>query len=180
MKTAQNKTIKTTFNLLLIFLITPFYMYSQNIELNSLSGEWKWTDEATSEEIYIYLKPGVFEIPASIGSGSEPCLLGVYKYYKDDVCVVDYYNELSDSKRSALYPIRILNTLSMSVRDYILKNGNGRNKILSGSSRIEYISDKMIRWVIIDDNHESLFSDTKMSFPDGTSLPTSIVFTRIE
>ena len=127
--------------------------------------------------MYIYLKPGTFEIPSSLGGGSEPCLVGVYKYYNNGVCVADYYNELPDSKR---YPIRVLDNLSLDVRDYSLKNGNGHNKWLMGSSRIEYISDKMIKWIIVDDAHEGVFSDPKRVYPAGTSLPTKIIFTRVE
>ena len=182
MKTAHCKIPKSfkQFCFLLVCLIIPLGSFSQNIELNTLCGEWKWSDPDTSDQMYIYLKPGTFEIPSSFGGGSEPCLVGVYKYYKNGVCVADYYTELSDSKRSILYPIRVLDNLSLDVMDYSLKNGNGHNKRLMGSSRIEYISDKMIKWIIVDDAHEGLFSDPKMVYHAGTSLPTSIIFTRGE
>ncbi len=163
-----------------ICALMPLFMYSQNVELNSLTGEWRWIDNTTSEEFHIFLRPGIFEIPAIFGGGTENCLVGVYKYSRGGTVVADYYSELSESKGSILYPIRVLNTLSLSVRDYSLKNANGRNKILSGNSRIEYISDKQLKWILIDNAHESISTSANSTYPEGTSLPTNIILTKVE
>ena len=160
--------------------LMPIFIYSQNVELNSLVGEWKWIDNTTSEELHIFLRPGIYEVPSIFGGGTENCLVGVYKYYRGGTVIVDYYSELSESKKSILYPISILNTLSLSVRDYSLKNANGRNKILSGSSRIEYISDKQLRWILVDNAHESISFSASATYPSGTSLPTNIILTKVE
>ena len=52
--------------------------------------------------------------------------------------------------------------------------------VFMGSSKIEYISDKMIKWTIVDNAHEGVCSDPKLIYPAGTSLPTSTIFTRVE
>ena len=160
--------------------LMPIFLYCQNVELNSLVGEWKWIDNTTSEELHIFLRPGTYEVPSIFGGGTENCLVGVYKYYRGGTVIVDYYSELSESKKSILYPISILNTLSLSVRDYYLKNANGRNKILSGNSRIEYISDKQLRWILVDNAHESISFSANSTYPSGISLPTNIILTKVE
>ena len=76
--------------------------------------------------------------------------------------------------------VSVLNTLSLSVRDYYLKNANGRNKILSGNSRIEYISNKQLRWILVDNAHESLSFSANSTYPSGISLPADIILTKVE
>ena len=77
--------------------------------------------------------------------------------------------------------------MGLRVRDYLMKNGKGKHKRLGGDSRIEDISNnyKQIRWVldyeeeqvavVFDDENEDDFF-----FPEGTSLPTNIILTKVE
>lgn len=114
-------------------------------------------------------------------------LKGAYMYKKNGEIVADYMDELNENKEFVLYPIYIFgdkeNNMNLSVRDYLIKDGNGVLKKHAGSSYIKYISEspEQILWRVFDDKYSgAIFADGKMVDPPGISLPEETVLTKIE
>ena len=173
--------------MILALFIQTTSLFSQSVELSELAGEWKWTSSDSNEEFKMILRTHSYTISPDMGGGARSCLIGVYKYTKQDVVLIDCLDELDHSKDYIEYPIIVYHTMGLRVRDYLMKNGKGKHKRLGGDSRIEDISNnyKQIRWVldyeeeqvavVFDDENEDDFF-----FPEGTSLPTNIILTKVE
>ena len=157
--------------------------FIENKDYSYYVGTWKWEDTASQSEFVIKLE---------ISKTTEPdwevdYLRGAYLYKKNGTVVADYMSELNDNKKFVLYPIYIFsnreNHMDLTVRDFLIKNGNNVNKKHGGSSFITYFSSspEQIRWKIIDDKYIGiLYTDEKMVFPPGISLPEDIILTKVE
>ena len=166
------------FLIILILISINIDSLAQDANLNSFQGAWKWSEG--TEELTIELRLGTFEIPAIFGGGTKECLIGGYKYTKNGVTIANNINELQLTKRSIDYPIRVLWNLTVTVRDPELRNPKGEFKLLGGSSKIVPIGNgSTIRWVLTDDE-EHIYSTEDEIFPEGTSLPTNIILTKVE
>ena len=173
--------------ILTLLLISYSNLYPQNIDLEFFKGEWKGT--VGNSELHIFLKDTIYNIPAIFGGTTEPALIGAYIYKNNGNTIINNVGELGNSYSSPIdYPIWISNLLNLGVWDYLTVNGKGQKKFLAGFSKIEIISEnspKQIRW-IINDNQEQLIvtidSDDGEDyfFPEGTSLPTNIILTKVE
>ena len=175
--------------ILIVFMILSIDLYSQKINLTSLAGVWRWQDSATDSEFVISVKKINFNWPQILGGQLDSAIVGGYKYKKNGVVLVDKLSEVSVSKiNPAVYTVWVTANSSLSVTDYLTKNGRGESKYLSDQSKIEIISldsPKQIRWILNDKREQVVvtFGDEdgdQYFFPDGTALPTDIVLTKIE
>ncbi len=161
----------------------PMAQLIENKDYSYYVGTWKWEDTTSQSEFIIKL-----EIAKTIDPDWEvEYLKGGYLYKKNSIVVADYMKELEDNKIFVLYPIYIFcdkeNNMNLSVRDYLIKNKNNVNKKHGGSSFIKCFSllPEQIHWKIIDDEHlGDLYTNEKMVFPPGISLPEDIILTKVE
>ena len=174
--------------ILAVFVLLSMDLFSQDINLTSLAGVWRWQDTATDSEFEISIKKINFNWSQYLGGQLDSALVGGYKYKKNGVVLVDKLSEVSANKTDpAEFLIWIDASCLLNVSDCLTKNGKGEYKDFSDRSRIEIISltPKQIRW-IIEDNSERIvvgLSEEEVNslvFPDGTALPTDIILTKIE
>ena len=176
------------FFILVSLLIIFTNLYSQTSNLNFLIGEWKWTDANGAIEFIIKLRKTQYTLSSYFGGGTKECVVGTYVYKKNGQILIDNSEEQNQNDEPIQFPIWIDAELGLGVRDYLTINNKGQKKYLSGFSKIEIVSEnspKQIRW-IINDNREQLIvtidSDDGEDyfFPEGTSLPTNIILTKVE
>ena len=174
---------------LIIFILCTVFVqmsYSQNNSVyNNYVGTWKWEHNQTQSEFVITLKKSKADWTI-FDDGLVDCIIGVYKYIKNGVVVIDNSNELSEEKSYIKYPIVIMGNeqyMSLIVKDYLLKNEYDAFKNLYGSSNVELVEGSngtQMKWTIIDDGHQHIYTDERQIFPSGTSLPTNIILTKVE
>lgn len=161
----------------------PLVQVMENKDYNYYVGTWRWVDSTTQSELIIKLV---------LSKTTEPdweisYLKGAYLYKKDGIVVADYLEELNENKKFVYYPIYIFcdreNNMNLTVRDYLIKNGNNVFKRHGGSSFIKYTSSlpEQIYWKIIDNKYAGvLYTDENKVYPPGISLPEDIILTKVE
>ncbi len=179
--------MKNTILLITLLLTAPVVLcFSQNNSVyDNYIGTWKWEDNQTQSEFVVILKKGKADW-TKFNGGIEDCIIGVYKYKINGTIVEDNTDELDEEKRYSMYPIVLLGdelNMSLDVRDYLLKNEYGLNKDMQGSSNVELVEGSngtQMKWTIVDDGHQHIYTDEKQIFPKGTSLPTNIILIKEE
>ena len=180
---------------ILFLCISTITGYSQNEIFDYYVGSWKWENIQTGDSFELVLKKGSAVISESFGGGTEDCIIGAYKYVKNGMTFIDKISELGKNYDDAIwYPIwaempeNIKDIMYFIVQDYKKTNSYGEAKVMGGDGvcRLEYVSSspKRIRWDLtrVDTGgwDELWAVDERQIFPEGTSLPTNIILTKVE
>ena len=179
---------------ILLLNIVSILGYSQNEIFDYYVGSWKWENIQTGDSFELVLKKGSAVISESFGGGTEDCIIGAYKYVKNGMTFIDKISELGKNYDDAIwYPIwaempeNIKEIMYFIVQDYEKINSFGDPKVLgAGECKLAFVSSnpKQMRWDLtrVDkENWDVLWvADERQIFPEGTSLPTNIILTKVE
>ena len=160
---------------------------AQNIDLDWYVGTWKYENASAGDELIIKLKKSQFTNLPTFGGSVENCLVGVYRFKKNNQLWIDKLDTFNENLVPFSCPItinlgkNILNLL-LCVTDYTIVNGRGEYKTINVPSRIEYNSSapKTIKWKIVVEEQEYFYYAQIDRFPEGTNLPTDIILTKVE
>ena len=180
---------------ILFLCISTITGYSQNEIFDYYVGSWRWENPQTGESFIVTLKKGSHKLNEYNGGGTEECIIGAYKYIKNNIVIIDKSSELEKIYDNSIrYPIWAdipsdsTYTVYFIVQDYEKTNSYGEAKVMGGDGvcRLEYVSSspKRIRWDLtrVDTGgwDELWAVDERQIFPEGTSLPTNIILTKVE
>ena len=172
--------------ILIIFTLTT--LPAQSVSLEWYVGTWVYSDPSIGEEFTVKLRKVQYEKPVTFGGGFAECLVGVYRYKKDNQTLIDNLNKLYNNTDPILYPIWVLSStdglntkLGLCVVDYTLSNSKGEYKSI-GLSSLEFntLSPATIKWTLVVTEQEYIFTPIEERFPRGTNLPTEMILTKVE
>lgn len=167
------------------FADMPEIQVKENKDYSYYIGTWMWEDTTSRSEFIVKLE--MAQATSTISDKSFPYIKGGYRYVKNSSIIIDCMSDILEERDFILYPIFIFadndNNMQLNVRDYHIKNGNGRPKLHAGSSFIKYISaePEQILWKIVDNRQSGhIYVDPNMIDPSGITLPDNIVLKKIE
>ena len=179
---------------ILLLNIVSIAGYSQNEIFDYYIGSWKWENAQTGDSFEIILRKSTYIKSESFGGGSEDCIIGVYKYVRNGIVIIDNFSVIEQVLGNAIfYPIfakipqSITDIMFFKVKDYGKVNSFGKPKVLGTKEcKLAFVSSnpKQLRWDLtrVDkENWDVLWvADERQIFPEGTSLPTNIILTKAE
>ena len=195
MKIVLNKNIvMKKIGFILLLNIVSILGYSQNEIFDYYVGSWKWENIQTGDSFEIILKKSSYKKTESFGGGSIDCIIGAYKYVRNGIIIIDNYSEIEQVLDNAIfYPIfaqipqSTTDIMYFKVKDYGKVNSFGKPKVLGTKEcKLVFVSSnpKQMRWDLtgVDkENWDVLWvADERQIFPEGTSLPTNIILTKVE
>ena len=154
----------------------------QNINYDFYIGTWRYTNTSTNEELTIKLRESTVTLPPIYGGHTITCLAGIYIYKKNGQIIHDTSDQFSNIPADEM-PICVLKNTenpgrsTLSVRDYgKMKDGWPK----SGSGLLILVSStnpKKIRWMV--ETPEGTYTE-ETAPPIGFSIPTDVIFTKVE
>jgi len=173
--------------IVILFCFSITYISAQPANLDWYVGTWKYENTSTGEELIIKLKKSQEVVPPTFGGGIEECLVGVYRYKKNNLILADKLDLFNEN----LVPFgcpgtisigRDISHLMLCIKDYTITNGRGKYKTISIPSTVVYntSSPKTIKWKLVVEEQEYFYYEQIDRFPEGTNLPIEIVLTKVE
>jgi len=177
--------MKRLFYITLATLILPIVNISaqQNINYDFYIGTWRYTNTSMNEELTIKLREATYSVPQIFGGHTKKCLVGIYIYKKNGQIIHDTSSQFTSNKPAIEMPIYASSSTTNPSRLYLaiddygkMKNGVPKSGI--GLLFLESSSNpKKIRWQIGESEGIYIAGEGP---PLGFSIPTDLVFTKVE
>ena len=153
--------------------------------LNPYIGTWRWTDTTTNSEFTVVFLIKTMYNPNNLANYRQDKVMGSYKYIQNGNIVVDKLVFDIDNISSPNYASIISNIsspfskLSLNLFDFVKsKDCKGNFELIDPVTLPNgQLTSNQARWKIYDGEHWNINGTNPL--PDGFSIPTDVILTKI-